>query len=312
MSYGLMNWWWGEEVKDSDDYLAKWWKHQRDNYLTDFHINPEYETKYTDSDYKKLHITNNTPYNPKDGRYLFWENDGSYCLILDRRYRFSDPKRPSQPHPDFMIPRGSDLERRHTNLTQLGWGDGESFSRLLAQKQLLEKDGAATTDLMMFCEDDEEWFQQLLDPNSELNTSFFPNKQAYQQFMRDNFILVSPYSGMGKTSFWETFPELEQQQENYEDLYDEIYGVDWEDRFDPDDLKTLLFFRPKLRNYIVEQLMIEYPHAMEWLLDGIIHSIFTTPKDPEKLEEMSLIRTEFMTFLEKTYRKHLYRYGKAP
>ena len=40
MSYGLLNWWWGEEIKGPTDYLAKWWKHQRDTFLTDFKINP--------------------------------------------------------------------------------------------------------------------------------------------------------------------------------------------------------------------------------------------------------------------------------
>ena len=306
MSYGLFNWWWGEEGKDSNEYLAKWWKHQRDTFLTDFKIKPDYEDNNYDRDYAISNNNEGRPYNPKDGRYLFWENGGSYCLILDRRFRFSDPKRPAQPHPDFMIPRGSDVERRHSNLTQLGWGDAEIFSRLLAQKQLLEQDGASSTDLLMFCEDDEPYFQALLDPDSELNTSFFPDKQAYQRFMRDNFILVSPNAGMkGKDIYYETFPELVQQQEKYEYLYDDIYGAIWEDRFDPDDLNTLLFFRPQLRNYLIEQFMMEFPEAMKWLLDGIIHSIFTTPDDPEDLKQNGLVRTDFMTFLEQAWRKHL-------
>ena len=116
MSYGLLNWWWGEEIKGPTDYLAKWWKHQRDTFLTDFKINPTYQTTTYDSDYAISNDNEGRPYNPKDGRYLFWENQGAYCLILDRRFRFSDPKRPAQPHPDFMIPIGSDVERRHSNL----------------------------------------------------------------------------------------------------------------------------------------------------------------------------------------------------
>ena len=304
MSYGLLNWWWGEEIKVPTDYLAKWWKHQRDTFLTDFKINPTYQTTTYDSDYAISNGNEGRPYNPKDGRYLIWKNEGAYCLILDRRFRFSDPKRPAQPHPDFMIPRGSDVERRHANLTQLGWADEEIFSRLLAQKQLLEQDGAGSTDFLMFCEDDEPYFKALLDPDSELNTSFFPNKQAYQQFMRDNFILVSPWACMkDEDIFWNTFPELEQQQEKYEYLFEDIYGVGWENRFNPEDLNTLLFFRPQLRNYLIGQFMMEFPEEMNWLLDGVIHSILTTPKDPEKLKEMDLIRTDFMNFLESAFRK---------
>ena len=304
MSYGLLNWWWGEEIKVPTDYLAKWWKHQRDTFLTDFKIKPNYEESTYDNDYAISNDNEGRPYNPKDGRYLFWENDRAYCLILDRRFRFSDPKRPAQPHPDFFTPIGSDSKRRHTNLTRLGWGDAEIFSRLLAQKQLWEQDGASITDLVMFCEDDEPYFQALLDPDSELNTSFFPDKQAYHRFMRDNFILISPNAGMkGKDIYYETFPELPQQQEKYEYLYDDIYGGDWEDRFDPDDLNTLLFFRPQLRNYLIGQFMMEFPEEMNWLLYDILQSTLVTPKDPEKLKEAGLIRTDFMNFLESAFRK---------
>lgn len=182
---------------------------------------------------------------------------------------------------------------------------------MLAQDQLLEQEDAPITDLLMFCENDEPYFQALLDPDSKLNTSFFPDKQAYQRFMRDNFILISPNAGMkGKDIFWETFPELKQQQDkdyyssfNYEDLYEDIYGVDWEDRFDPDDLNTLLFFRPQLRNYLIGQFMMEFPEEMNWLLSDILQSTLVTPKDPEKLKKAGLIRTDFMNFLESAFRK---------
>ena len=305
MSYGLFNWWWGEEEKGPNEYLAKWWKHQRENSLLK-HLTPRNALEETCYDGDYLHNPN-ASYNPKDGRTLFFDDDVGICLTLDRRFRFSDPKRPAQPHPDFMIPRDSDVERRHTNLTQLGWGDSEIFSRLIAQKQLLEQDGAAHTDLLLYCEDDEHYFQELLNYDLKLNTSFFPDKQAYQQFMRDNFILVTPNSSVNNRddTYYEIFPELGLQQEKYEYLYDDIYGVDWEDRFPPEDLKTILVFRPKLRNYIIEQLMIEFPKQMKWLLDGIIHSTFTTPNDPEDLKQKGLIRTDFMTFLEKAWRKHL-------
>ena len=303
MSYGVFNWWWGEDGKESNEYLAKWWKHQRDTFLTGLRIKPNYEDDNYDRDYTMSNKNEGRPYNPKDGRYLFWENGESYCLILDRRFRFSDPKRPAQPHPEWDTSYG--IKSRHANLTQLGWGDAEIFSRLLGQDQLLEDD-APITDLLMFCEDDEPYCQALLYPDSELNTSFFPDKQAYQQFMRDNFILVSPNSGMRGNIYYETFPELEQQQDkDYEDLFEEIYGSDWETRFDFTDLNTLLVFRPPLRNYLIEQLMIEFPEAIKWLLDGIIHSIFTTPNDLEDLKQRGLVRTDFMTFLEKAWRKHL-------
>ena len=61
--------------------------------------------------------------------------------------------------------------------------------------------------------------------------------------MRDNFIFISPKAGRGNVTdiYYETFPELPQQQEKYEYLYEGIYGADWEDRFDPDDLNTLCF-----------------------------------------------------------------------
>tara|TARA_A100001391_G_scaffold106159_1_gene71006 strand:- start:17955 stop:18905 length:951 start_codon:yes stop_codon:yes gene_type:complete len=303
VSYGLLNWWWGEEIKGPTDYLAKWWKHQRDTFLTDFKIKPDYEDNTYDKDYAISNDNEGRPYNPKDGRYLFWENDGAYCLILDRRFRFSDPKRPAQPHPEWETSYG--IRSRHANLTQLGWGDAEIFTRLLGQDQLLEQDDAPITDFLMFCEDDEPYFQALLDPDSVLNTSFFPDKQAYQRFMRDNFIFVSPNAGRGnvKDTYYETFPELPQQQEKYEGLYEDIYGVDWEDRFDPDDLNTLLFFRPQLRNYLIGQFMMEFPEEMNWLLDGVIHSILTTPKDPEGLKKAGLIRTDFMNFLESAFRK---------
>ena len=299
MSYGLMNWWWGEDGKESNEYLAKWWKHQRDTFLTGLRIEPN----DGDADYRKNEHNKGVPYNPKDGRYLFFENDGFDVWTLDRRFRFSDPKRPSQPNTQKWPHLG--FSHRHTYLTRLGWSDEEIFSRLLAQKQLLLKDDAQYTDLLMFCEDSNLYFQALLDPDSELNTSFFPDKQAYQRFMRDNFILITPHSSDGDI-FLETFPELEYQQEaDYLQMYYEIYGSKWEEDFDPDDLTTLLFFRPPLRNYLIEQLMIEFPEQMKWLLDGIIHSIFTTPNDLEDLKQKGLVRTDFMTFLEKAWRKHL-------
>ena len=70
-----------------------------------------------------------------------------------------------------MIPIGSDLERRYSNLLQLGWGDAEIFSRLLS-KTTLGTRRCGFTDFLMFCEDDEPYFQALLDPDSVLNTSF--------------------------------------------------------------------------------------------------------------------------------------------
>jgi len=305
MSYGVFNWWWGEDGKESNEYLAKWWKHQRDTFLTDFKIKPDntYDADYTyDSDYTKSNKNEGRPYNPKDGRYQFWENGESYCLMLDRRFRFSDPKRPAQPHPEWETSYG--IKSRHANLTQLGWGDAEILSRLLGQDQLLEQDDAPITDLLMFCEDDEPYCQALLDPNSKLNTSFFPDKQAYQQFMRDNFILVSPHSGMRGNTYYDTFPELEQQQDkDYEDMLEEIYGSDWETRFDFTDLNTILVFRPQLRNYLIRQLMMEFPEKMKWLLSDIIQSTLVTPKDPEELKEKGLIRTDFMNFLESAFGK---------
>ena len=305
MSYGVFNWWWGEDGKESNEYLAKWWKHQRDTFLTGLRIKPDYEDDNYDKDYRENQVwedNNDVPYNPKDGRYLFLENGESYCLILDRRFRFSDPKRPAQPHPEWETSYG--IKSRHANLTQLGWGDAEILSRLLGQDQLLEQDDAPITDLLMFCEDDEPYCQALLDPNSKLNTSFFPDKQAYQQFMRDNFILVSPHSGMRGNTYYETFPELEQQQDkDYEDMLEEIYGSDWETRFDFTDLNTILVFRPQLRNYLIRQLMMEFPEKMKWLLSDIIQSTLVTPKDPEELKEKGLIRTDFMNFLESAFGK---------
>ena len=61
-----------------------------------------------------------------------------------------------------------------------------------------------------------------------------------------HIILVTPFSGFDNRddTYYEIFPALGLQQEKYEYLYDDIYGVDWEDRFPPENLKTILVFRP--------------------------------------------------------------------
>ena len=51
--------------------------------------------------------------------------------------------------------------------------------------------------------------------------------------------------------------------------------------------------------------MMEFPEEMNWLLDGVIHSILTTPKDFEGLKKAGLIRTDFMNFLESAFRKQM-------
>jgi len=298
MSYGVFNWWWGEDDNHTT-LLKKWWQHQQEVYLTNFTINENYKKDSIDEDYLN-DSRNDSQCNKLDGKYLIVSQrttlpktqdiaNTEYALTLDRRFRLSDIQRGSQP--SFIFPK-----ERYRMLSSLGWGKEEIIPRMLAQEhyRLLNPSGgyAHFTDLLIYGEEGERWTDSILNPQSEINLSFFKTTKEYTDFMNANFILIAPLDY--DTSADNLFPNLKLEQETiYEDLCQEL-GFSFSEEAIND---YFIFPRPALRNIIMQTLWDKFPTQIRWLLDDIIQSTLTTPLSKEERARNGLIRTPFMDFL---------------
>jgi len=291
MSYGVFNWWWGEDDNNAT-LLKKWWQHQQEVYLTNLTINENYKKDSIDEDYLNDSL-NESQCNKLDGKYLIVSQrdaNTEYALTLDRRFRLSDSQRGSQP--SFIFPK-----ERYRMLSSLGWGKEEIIPRMLAQEhyRLLnptESNQAHLTDLLIYGEEGEKWTDLILNPQSEINLSFFKTTKEYTDFMNANFILIAPL-GYNRAAD-NLFPNLELEQDTiYEDLCQEL-GFSFSEEVITN---YFIFPRPALRNIMVQTLWDKFPTQIRWLLDDIIQSTLTTPLNKEERARNGLIRTPFMDFL---------------
>ncbi len=305
MSYGVFNWWWGEGDNNTT-LLKKWWQHQQEVYLNDLTIGENYKKESIDSDYFNEGLQQRV--NKLDGKYLAISQKVAYggndiALFLDRRFRLSDTQRGSQP--SLIFPK-----ERYRMLSRLGWGKEEIVPRMLAQEhyrllnpnqnndyqvensQITESNQAHLTDPLIYGEEGEKWTDSILNPQSQINLSFFKTTKEYTDFMNANFILIAPLGYNSATD--NLFPNLKLEQETiYEDLCQEI-GFSFSEVAMSD---HFIFPRPALRNIMMQTLWDKFPNEIGWLLDDIIQSTLTTPLSKEERARNGLIRTPFMDFL---------------
>lgn len=302
MSYGVFNWWWGEEENEADLLRQRWWQYQRSHTLSDLHL---YDSEVKrDGDYSsEQYGDGELPVNALDGKYILFYADGENCLDLDRRFRFSRQG-------DSALYHEIDMEYKRNTLQQLGWGDSEIFTRLLGQEFMSDSPLYHPSDLLLCAEEGSNWWRDIMNPNSFINVDFFSNNEyvsqiegdtlskeeyeKYSQFMEENFYLIGDLDTISDIN---PFPKLELDYSRWEAIIADMT----DGKSDAEMLENILFFRPEISRVVIKSLFQDFGNEMAQLMTDITSNAMQL--NPQQLTSFNKF---YLSLLKAT------RYSKDP